>query len=302
MVSLNPSSDPSLRGQQGAFFFGSDLDDSESTDLLAIQSSPREHVGGVGPLEFRSINTAWVAVLEFVCLGCYFGFLFIPKNIFSKYNSISDLDPPYTVVAPCHGLVWLIFILTTVYKGYQHRISRRNGYLSFYRTTNQIRQTPLFALSLGNVVLLITTLLCAPRRTDEEVCSDVSRIGILRIVVGLELAVVLLTAVPYAWRTCSFNRERLPPDQHENLSSIVHPRPSVQTGPDVNSFGDDDYVDELLERQADVIKYLQGQNKALTMRVIELTADTDAPMDPSQALRIKELEDTVADLRERLQL
>jgi len=331
MVSLNPGS-PLIRGQQGAFFFGStngDPDDDVANHMVIDQPLLGRASSTVSFKQFHKIITTWVAVFEVIVVCAFLGILFIPTAVF-KYTVLNDIDPPFSLLAPCHSFIWILFCCSGYFKAYQHRESRRYGYLSFYRSTARLRQIPQLIIAAGNVGVVAVACFCSPWFEPSQ-CpgfgSDPSEVrnDLLKLITSIECFLIIIVSGIYMYRTCRFNCEALPPDEHENLHVVTEPMQSQDHRDrtlDVNigqqNSSDVEFVDEMLEKQADVIKYLQGQNRTLTSRVIALTNEVEGAKNSSagthndnegDASRIEYLEDLVSerdrqilDLRERLQL
>jgi hypothetical protein len=54
-----------------------------------------------------------------------------------------------------HSGFWLLKFAFDRFYQHQHMVSKRNGYLDFYRQTRLIRSLPLLVISFGSSVLLV---------------------------------------------------------------------------------------------------------------------------------------------------
>uniref|UniRef100_H3DMT8 Transmembrane protein 192 n=1 Tax=Tetraodon nigroviridis TaxID=99883 RepID=H3DMT8_TETNG len=150
--------------------------------------------------------------------------------------------------------LWVLVVLFTAYAQRHHGRARSRGYLRFYRQMQGLRYLPINVHSTGNVLLLLVT--AAP-------LSPIVHTYMLLIILGLELLVALPSLIYYTIKVIQFNRERAPPD----VSQEEHPHIPSETG-----FREGSNLEEVVEKQADLIEYLKQHNTLLSRRLLNLTA------------------------------
>ncbi|XP_048254128.1 transmembrane protein 192-like [Haliotis rufescens] len=265
MVSLSDTSRHS-----GGYFFN---DEQNSINTSDTEELLRDHVAltGDGDLVFRRINTAWAIVCQILLsIALLTGSFIIPVFCLQSACGADDI----ALVIYIHGCFWFIFLAFDRYYRQQHYVNRLNGYLEFYRRTKNIRRMPFLITSGGNALLLIVTRILDEYCHKPDKCSFLKKENYIQIVIAMETAVMLLFLVMYLARTFQFNRRQAHPDvnQDEMLSSFIQ---SQSQSSDIG-FRDENYVDQVLEKQADMIRYLKQHNSQLGKRILALTAQNNS--------------------------
>ena len=169
-----------------------------------------------------------------------------------------------------HVLVWIIVGVMDRVVQWRHQVLRRKGYLKFYRQMKNIRRIPFIIVSLANTAMLLYISLLYYLGIGRD--SDLNTyhpVYTLYIIVGVEVMITLPCLIYYIIRATIFNCARQAPDViHDTYSGPESPTTSVS----VVGFRDGEDLDELLERQADMIRYLQQHNANLGRRILELQA------------------------------
>ncbi|XP_062500097.1 transmembrane protein 192-like [Corticium candelabrum] len=267
MVSLND------RSHRGAFFLG---DQDVSRDATPVSVADQRLVLSDGRSQFfNRLNTEWLAVSEAVILVVYeislfvCGHLGVPTWPSSSANVKSqETSLPFQFFVMLHGFVWFGLFIGSRIKQFLHQKSRQCGYLSFYRNTRSLRRIPLYTISCGSALLLIAmSVVGTPTRAHPSFIS-IKYIYLLGIFTLIENVIVLPALVLYIVRVGSFNKKRLPADVEEDLLE-------TRTA-DLSDLGftNGEYTDEILEKQADMIRYLQQHNADLGRRILQLTSNT----------------------------
>ncbi|XP_070780986.1 transmembrane protein 192 [Enoplosus armatus] len=157
--------------------------------------------------------------------------------------------------------LWVLVLLFTGCVQHHHSQARSRGYLRFYRQMQGLKHLPLTVHSAGNVLLLV--VLAAQ-------LSLTVHTYMLLIILGLELLVALPCLLYYTVKVMQFNRERAAPDvsqeEHSHNFSITGSMPT-ETG-----FREGSSLEEVVEKQADLIEYLKQHNTLLSKRLLNLTA------------------------------
>ncbi|XP_062243755.1 transmembrane protein 192 isoform X2 [Platichthys flesus] len=156
--------------------------------------------------------------------------------------------------------LWVLVLVFTRCAQHHHGQARRRGYLQFYRQTQGLNQLPLAAHSAGNVSVLVVLAarLTLPVHTY-----------ILISILVLELLVAMPCLFYYSVKVMRFNGERAAPDvsQEEHTHNY-----SITSLPTETGFREGSSLEEVVEKQADLIEYLKQHNTLLSKRLLNLTA------------------------------
>uniref|UniRef100_UPI0037E99717 transmembrane protein 192 n=1 Tax=Semicossyphus pulcher TaxID=241346 RepID=UPI0037E99717 len=156
--------------------------------------------------------------------------------------------------------LWALVLLFTGCVQHHHTRARSRGYLRFYRQMEGLKHLPLTVHSAGNVLVLV--VLAA------QLSPEVSTYMLLSVL-GLELLVAVPCLIYYTVKVMQFNRERAAPD----VSQEEHSRNfSVTSSPTETGFRECSSLEEVVEKQADLIEYLKQHNTLLSKRLLNLTA------------------------------
>ncbi|XP_010866912.1 transmembrane protein 192 isoform X2 [Esox lucius] len=163
-----------------------------------------------------------------------------------------------SVVVMSKVCVWVCVLLFTVCVQHHHSRLRSRGYLQFYRDTRTLKHLPLTIHSTGNAAMLIV------------ISADLSEaenlpVYLLLGVLGLELLVSMPCLLIYTVKVVKFNRERAAPDISQEEQS--HTYSTIETG-----FREGSSLEEVVEKQADLIDYLKQHNTLLSKRLLNMTA------------------------------
>ncbi|XP_036372859.1 transmembrane protein 192 [Megalops cyprinoides] len=223
--------------------------------------------------EFQKLPTSWAAFLlsflqvAFVCLSIVLAVFcsILPSNQTQCSHYLQDLKSGPVIVFAKVAL-WLLLVVFERFVHRHHSGARNRGYLQFYRSMRNLKSLPVFIHSAGNAAVLIIL-------SAESLLKGVRHLGI-----GLLLGVLvleLLLAVPclliYSVKVRNFNKQRPEPDisQEERshaYSSHAHVI-NTETG-----FRDSSNLEEVVEKQADLIEYLKQHNTLLSKRILSLTS------------------------------
>ncbi|EDO40919.1 predicted protein, partial [Nematostella vectensis] len=166
-----------------------------------------------------------------------------------------------------HVALWLVIFLADRYLQHAHHISQGLGYLKLFRETKEIRRMPYNVLCLGNAVLLVLTALFA---NDNKIKPVIKMVQVLQIVFMLELVIMLPGIIWYLVKVIKFNKSKPSPDAEDTdfLNGFTATGLSQTTSE--TGFRDGEYLDEILEKQADMIRYLQQHNANLGRRLMKV--------------------------------
>ncbi|KAK6621466.1 hypothetical protein RUM44_001273 [Polyplax serrata] len=155
----------------------------------------------------------------------------------------------------------------------KHHESRLNGYLEFYQKTQHHSRIPFYISSLWNTILLLLSTLFHDQYHDlESRCKSngfLTPMNYACFIITLENVFMIPTIVYYICKVYKFNKSRPCPDvqRDEWMASFV--QDSYSAG-EVGYREQDNHMEELLEKQADMLRYLKEQNSRLVQKVLIL--------------------------------
>lgn len=243
----------------------------------SVLSMPEHGFEPDSTMQFRSVPTIWILLLQLAVQIALVVVLFVgvPTDFFPV-----DEDTDFLFGVMLHVFVFLLVVLVDRYVHYYHRRARFLGHLSFYRSTRSLRKIPFTTLALGNAAILLLVSLW----DADEGYAGVYRINVLQGITTLEIIIcgpALLLLIVKTWR---FNSRAPLPDSPADLlpsfdSAVNSGGASLRTLPQHRSshagggigFSEEDYLDEVMERQGDMIKYLQQQKETLSLNIVQLT-------------------------------
>ncbi|XP_015239321.1 PREDICTED: transmembrane protein 192 isoform X1 [Cyprinodon variegatus] len=156
--------------------------------------------------------------------------------------------------------LWALTLLHSLWMQHHHSRARSRGYLRFYRQTRRLQQLPLITHSTGNVFLLLLLALKLPL---------IIHTSLLLSILGVEVLVAVPCLLYYTVKVMQFNRERAAPDVSQEEHSHTYTVTSLATE---TGFRGSNSLEEVVEKQADLIEYLKQHNALLSKRLLNLTA------------------------------
>ncbi|PSN35193.1 hypothetical protein C0J52_22964 [Blattella germanica] len=120
---------------------------------------------------------------------------------------------------------------------------------------------PFYIVSFWNTVLLILSTIFHHLYDDfKQQClaTGMKPVYHLCIVIGVEVLILIVVMATYIYKVVVFNRSKPPPD--------VLREEWIEPG---------DYVYDLLEKQADLIRYLLDRNSKLSRNIMRITTQLD---------------------------
>ncbi|XP_029950469.1 transmembrane protein 192 [Salarias fasciatus] len=217
--------------------------------------------------EFQTVPTSYHAsflsvlhviyVVLSVCLGVLCVLKFGQEEVCKK---ILDSVQGGSVIVYGKVCLWALVLLFTACVRRHHSRAQSRGYLQFYRQMENVKHLPFIVHSTGNVVLLV--VLAAEFQPPVH-------IYLLLTILGLEVLVAVPCLIYYAVKVMQFNRERPAPDvNQEDLSHSYN----VTHSPTEIGFRGGSGLEEVVEKQADLIEYLKQHNTSLSKRLLNITA------------------------------
>eukprot|EP00095_Tigriopus_kingsejongensis_P011921 maker-scaffold507_size152468-snap-gene-0.39 protein:Tk11921 transcript:maker-scaffold507_size152468-snap-gene-0.39-mRNA-1 annotation:"upf0504 protein" len=188
---------------------------------------------------------------------------------------------PFSILVYTHAGHWLIHLVVDQYLKKEHKKSRLRGYIQFYLQTKNIRRTPFYLVSIGNAVLLITVT-ALHDYCDPDLCPDkMMKVDYLRGLITLECLVIICLWFNYIINVREFHAQRPLPDvlNNEAMRQMLVDFNS-EAGYDDSIFGASmaqDEKDEILEKQAELIRYLRSHIGAQNERLVNLASQIPIP-------------------------
>ncbi|EDV29240.1 uncharacterized protein TRIADDRAFT_51338 [Trichoplax adhaerens] len=260
---------PTVLTVELGYFFDADADAGHlSADITEVNAESMLSSADTAVLttphqRFSTLPTVWLMVLEGLLLIIFevavFAFPFaLTKKITRGHY------PQFSLLAMFHSGLWLIVAIIDGTLQFYHRLSRNHGYLKCYRKTRHIRRVPFYCLSTGNAAMLLMLGIY-----DTVPTKVLKPYHYVEIFASIEVAVCLPCIIYYIVYVAKFNKRRPFPDlDEENVLNCGAPYNSeIITG----ASRDADYLDDILEKQADMIRYLQQHNIKLGKRLLKLS-------------------------------
>ncbi|KAK1132481.1 hypothetical protein K0M31_013865 [Melipona bicolor] len=245
------------------------MDDEEY--LQPILTSQEEHFQKLDTVSIVSFPLIFSVSLEIT------GIIFI--CVWPEEKNKCDTYFTYLYL---HCAYWLIIMLTDHLVKAKHHKLRIYGYLEFYQSTYQQIRTPLFIASLWmTCYLLLAVILHHMHKVNyEEYCRASEWFTPLNYIVLLttvELTIIISVYTNYIKKVLRFNRLRPPPDvsREEWLSSFT--QDTYAGSHEVGYPHGGSNLEELLEKQADLIRYLRDHNGKLSHKIMLLAAQRTLP-------------------------
>lgn len=271
MVSLSRHLTLNTSGS-GAVFFDSSLNMDDEEYLQPVISSEEQD-------SFQKLETIPIVAVPLIFSVALeiSGIIFV-----SLWPHEIDKCETYFVFLYLHCAYWIIIMVADHFIKARHHNLRISGYLDFYQSTYQHIRTPLFIVSLWNTFyLFLAVVLHQIHKADYETYCKSSELftplNYILLFTTIEVFIIVPTYVNYVKRVHRFNNLKPPPDvtQEEWLTSFNQDSYAGGSGIGFHQRGSN--VTELLEKQADLIRYLRDHNVKLSHRMMLLASQRSAP-------------------------
>ncbi|XP_047573703.1 transmembrane protein 192 isoform X3 [Lutra lutra] len=174
-----------------------------------------------------------------------------------------------TVIILGKVILWILHFLLERYIQYHHNKVRNRGYNMIYLATRHLKGLALMIHSIGSTALLL--VLCMQHSFPEP-----SRLylDLILAILGLELICSLTCLLIYTVKIRKFNKAKPQPDVLEEEKIYAYPSNiTSETG-----FRPISSLEEIVEKQGDIIAYLKRHNALLSKRLLTFTSsDLDSP-------------------------
>ncbi|GIY32740.1 transmembrane protein 192 [Caerostris darwini] len=269
MVSLG---NDNRSGSGGGYFFSRDAQLFDETDEASLVSSVL--ISNEEP-NFKVIPITGIIVLEIISAIALMTSAFLVPYFLEEDSCF--------ILSCAHAGYWCIIFITSCYRNYKHNYLQRCGYLEFFRNTQLLQRVPLIVLSLGNVMLVVVLAVFQRFCILPQYCPTNSMMhceNYLQILFGCEMLILLPCLIKYLVIVVKFNKSKSIPDVHQDdllISYLQSYAPTNEIG-----FRDEDYMEEILEKQADMIRYLKQHSSNLSRKILKLSAQLESMQSTSQ--------------------
>ncbi|GCC24742.1 transmembrane protein 192 [Chiloscyllium punctatum] len=225
----------------------------------ALVGEMRAHFKGV-PTVCWGILLAFLHV-TFVVLAFLLVFLCetpadLCRSVLGSFNAVAII----TVTKVILSVIYAVF---EYYLHVQHSKFRARGYLELYRSIRHLKRLPLLIHSAGNAVLLIFFVLM-------QLKLETLVIYFILGVLTMELFFSSVCLIIYTVKIIKFNQLKPCPDIQEEERR--HRCPNLTNVLSETGFRDGSNLENLVEKQADLIDYLKMHNVELSKRLLTLTS------------------------------
>ncbi|XP_066516051.1 transmembrane protein 192 [Hoplias malabaricus] len=230
----------------------------ESAMKKEFQNLPTPWIAGL----LAIVNVAYVSLCVVLAVLCW-----LTDDHLAECKAVLNGVGTQTVVLLGKVALWLlVFVLERCIQRH-HNSVRKRGYLQFYRNTRNLKSLPLLIHSSGNAAVL---LVIAPSSLLNQKVKNLS-IYLLLVVICVEFVMTLICLLIYTARVVRFNNQRPGPDINEEERAHAY-APNASDAHTETGFRDGSCLEEVVEKQADLIEYLKQHNTLLSKRILTLTS------------------------------
>jgi len=217
--------------------------------------------GEQGPRVPR-LPTLPAAVIQiFLCLA-QIVLVFLLPALYDRDKSHQHVLGSFSLLIYTHTGHWAAFLAIDQFLLKHHHNSRQQGYLDFYVRTKNLRRAPFYILSVGNALLMMAVVILNDFCDSSYSCLHTfTKVDYLRGLITLESLVVLCLVINYIHVLSNFHSSRQPPDV---LRGELWDRGVVGSM-------EPSQVTQVMERQAEMIRYLTERCENLCEKVQELS-------------------------------
>ena len=257
VLPLEKSPDSRSRGPTGVSLLDGSLGSS-----IVIRTSARDH--------FKYIITGYMSMFELLVLFLYTLACFIDIYVVKDDEFIEDvLKNKFSFYSLLHVFLWIFVFIIDRATQYLHHKIRLRGYLKLYLQLRNVRRVPIIVYSSGMAAIVL--VFSVERQLTYFITFSAFKFDFfITIIVGIELVVSGVGLVYYIWLTLRFNHSKPKPDTIGTEGHMVSP--FLSAPPDIGFSRNDETenVEELLDKQADMIRYLRAHSANLGRKINEL--------------------------------
>ncbi|XP_067592664.1 transmembrane protein 192 isoform X2 [Pseudorca crassidens] len=251
----------------------------EDDPLLDTQHLPHHSLHAHFRPRFQALPTVIIANLLLLIHIVFVILAFLTGVLCSYPNPIEDKCPGnytnplkvQTVIILGKVILWILHFLLERYIQYHHSKVRNRGYNKIYRSTRHLKSLALMIHSTGNTALLF--LLCLQHSFPEP---SALYLDLILATLAVELVCSLTCLLVYTVKIRKFNKAKPQPDVLEEEKIYAYPSNiTSETG-----FRTLSSLEEIVEKQGDIIVYLKRHNALLSQRLLAFTS-SDLSSQPS---------------------
>ncbi|XP_004610470.1 transmembrane protein 192 isoform X1 [Sorex araneus] len=264
------------RMEDGSLDLTQSVDDDPLLDMQHFSHPLHAHFRP----RFQPLATVSVASLLLFLHVVFVVLAFLTGVLCSYPNPTEDKCPGnytnplkvQTVIILGKVLLWVLHFLLERYIQYQHSKVRSRGYSTIYRGTRHLKRLALLIHSAGSTALLF--ILCIQHSFPQ---ASRLYLDLILAILTLELICSSTCLLVYTVKIRKFNKARPQPDVLEEEKLWAYPsNPTSETG-----FRPVSSLEEIVEKQGDIILYLKRHNALLSKRLLALTSP-DSSSQPSR--------------------
>ncbi|XP_046853788.1 transmembrane protein 192-like isoform X1 [Xenia sp. Carnegie-2017] len=204
----------------------------------------------------------WIACFEALLLVAYEVMIFVFSDVI-MVTYLGGINPPLSFLTLLHVLLWVLVMIVHILLDLQHHQLKLHGYLNFCHSTQILRNIEPVVLSCGNAILLV--FFCTMEHAWAE--SSFHHYHVPQILYSVEFLIMFPAIIFYIVKVMKFKRKYSLPDCYAAARENF-------VGMDVDGeigYNDSAWPNGILEKQADMIRYLQQHNEFLSRRLLEQT-------------------------------
>jgi len=235
---------------------------TDEEDLISPEAGPR----------FRRVPTLVAAITQIMLCVAQIVLVFLLPSLYDKHQQDEDRKfGSFSLLIYSHGAHWAAFLIIDQFLHHHHHKSRLQGYLEFYIKTKNVRRAPFYILSIGNAVLMIVVMILHDLCDSSKQCRHTfTKIDYLRGLITMESMVIICLVVSYILLLSDFHKKQLPPDMLRE--DITNSAMLNSTNGEVIGCPEPGQMVEVLERQAEMIRYLHEHSENLGRKILLLTS------------------------------
>ena len=219
---------------------------------------------------FKQILTGYISLFELFVLILYSLACFIDIYFL---NDVTTFEPivfkdKFSFYSLLHVFLWIFVFIIDRITQYFHNKLRLRGYLRLYLQLKNIRRIPFIIYSSGIATILL--LFSIQRQLTELIYPSFKFDYFITIIVGVETIISGVGLIVYFVISLKFNCTKPRPDTIGTEERSVTPFLTAPPGIGFTRDDDTENVEELLDKQADMIRYLKAHNTNLARKISQL--------------------------------
>jgi len=224
--------------------------------------------------EFLPLKTVPAAVFQIVLALSLLIMSFVVPWKCSELDICSSKGS--SIVVYMQAIFWAVIVIADAYVRLQHYFNRISGYLEFEIKTKYTRRAPFYVSSVFNLLLLVISNLFKDFCPEDKCAAHLalSPVNYVQIVVVFQVVVILPFIVHYLVHVWRFNQAHDVPDAFQDDLTSSRNQLNTSTSQDIG-FRNESRLEELLERQSELIRHLKNHNAKLAKRIMTLTSQRE---------------------------